>query len=224
MIGIFLLFFEGLKENMNRRVLIFRGARKYRFINLKIIFFSTSAASSDIWGRKIHKNMKKKNIITASALSLATIALAAGFAFNAYAQTGDTATANQAGNKTGRQFRMENNLTDEQKAEMEAKRTEMEAKMEANRAAMQTAINSGNYDTWVAAVKAQMGEQAPILSQVTADNFSQFVEAHKLMEQAREKLQAIGVDEGMGFGHGPEKGMGRGFGFNQSEKGNDSVQ
>jgi hypothetical protein len=63
-----------------------------------------------------------------------------------------------------------------------------------------------------------------VLSQVTADNFSQFVEAHKLMEQAREKLQAIGVDEGIGFGHGPEKGMGRGFGFNHSDKGNDSVQ
>jgi Spy/CpxP family protein refolding chaperone len=200
---------------MKRCVLNVRGARPIDFINLKI--FSTSAAFSDSCGRKNHKNMKKKNIVKASALSLATIALATGFAFSAYAQTSDTATNNQAGtgNKLGHQFRMENNLTDEQKAEMEARRIEMKTKMEANRAAMQTAINSGNYDTWVAVVKAQMGEQASILNQVTADNFPQFVEAHQLMNQAREKLRAIGVDDGMGFNHGPKKGMGRGLGFAQ---------
>lgn len=159
--------------------------------------------------------MKKKNIVTASALSLATIALAAGFAFSAYAQTNDS-VATQAGTKFGRQFRVNSNLSDSQKADLEAKRAEMETQMEARRAAMQTAINSGNYDTWVAAVKAQAGDQAPILSQVNADNFAQFVEAHKLMDQAREKLQSIGIDEGMGFDHGQGRGMGRGLGLNHT--------
>jgi len=102
----------------------------------------------------------------------------------------------------------------------------MEAQMEARRASMQTAINSGNYDTWVAAVKAQAGDQAPILSQVNADNFAQFAEAHQLMDQAREKLQAIGIDEGigMGFGRGQGRGTGHGLGFNHEAVGTVSAQ
>lgn len=151
--------------------------------------------------------MKTKNIITASALSLASIALAAGFAFNAYAQSADTSTVS-AGNaiseKVGFRTGGRNNqvaLTDAQKAEIDQAR-------EVKRAAMQTAINSGNYEAWVTTVKAQMGDSAPILSKVTADNFAQYAEAHKLMEQAREKLSAIGIDgdEGMGMGRG--HGMG----------------
>lgn len=167
--------------------------------------------------------MKKKNIITAGAMSLAAIALATGFAMSAYAQTPDVSTTD-LGLKANRQFAFHqvNNLTDAQKAEMEVKRTEMDADREIKRAAMQTAINSGNYDTWVTAVKTQMGEDAPILEKVTADNFAQFVEAHQLMTQAQEKLQAIGLDRGMGMGegfgegHGMKKGMGRGAGFNHN--------
>ncbi len=154
--------------------------------------------------------MKTKNIITASALSLASIALAAGFAFNAYAQSADTATVSAntgttISEKLGFRASGRNNqanLTDAQKAEIDQER-------EARRAAMQTAVNSGNYDTWVTTVKAQIGDDAPILSQVTADNFAQYADAHKLMEQAREKLSAIGINNGEGMG----MGMGRGHGM-----------
>lgn len=158
--------------------------------------------------------MKTKNIITASALSLASIALAAGFAFNAYAQGADTPTAatntgTTISEKLG--FRVggrgnQTNPTVAQKAEIDQER-------EARRAAMQTAVNSGNYNTWVTAVKAQMGDKAPILSKVTADNFTQYAEAHKLMEQAREKLSAIGIDGGEGMGMGAGMGRGRGHGM-----------
>ncbi len=154
--------------------------------------------------------MKTKSIITASALSLASIALAAGFAFSAYAQTADTTEvsantgttiSDKLGFRTGGRNN-QTNLTDAQKAEINQER-------EARRAAMQTAVNSGNYDTWVTTVKAQMGDNAPILSQVTADNFAQYADAHRLMEQAREKLSAIGISNGEGKG----MGMGRGHGM-----------
>ncbi len=153
--------------------------------------------------------MKRKNILAASALSLASIALAAGFAFSAYAQ--DAETSNTENRVRGQRFQIKTEMTAEQQADFEAKRVEREKEMETKRAAMQTAINSGNYDTWVSAVKTQMGEDAPILEKVTADNFSQFVEAHKLMVQAQEKFKAIGLDEGMGMNMG--HGQGRGFGL-----------
>lgn len=150
--------------------------------------------------------MKKKNIITTSTLSLATVALVAGFAFSAYAQ--DSATALETTTHRGQQRNFSLNLTTEQRAEMEAKRVEMEAERATRQAAMQTAINSGNYDSWVQTVKTQMGEDAVILTKVTADNFSQFVEAHQLMAQAQEKFKAMGLKGGMGA----DKGHGRGFG------------
>ncbi|MBN2884866.1 hypothetical protein JXE04_02995 [Patescibacteria group bacterium] len=164
--------------------------------------------------------MKKKNIVTTSVLSLAMIALAAGFAFNAYAQTPDTNTAKAMFRGEG--FRQNVNFTDEQKADMEARRAEMETIRAEHQAAMQTALNSGNYDTWVQVVKNQMGDNAPILSQVTSDNFSQFTEAHNLMIQAQEKFAAIGVDRGFGMhdgsgrGEGIGRGMGRGLGLNRT--------
>ncbi len=158
-------------------------------------------------GREI-KYMKRKNILTASALSLASIALAAGFAFSAYAQDADTTTTENR--VRGQRFQVNTEMTAEQKADFEAKRTEREEDREVKRATMQTAVNSGNYDTWVLAVKAQMGDDAPILDKITTDNFAQFVEAHKLMVQAQEKFEAIGLDQGMGMNAGV--GMGRGHG------------
>jgi len=165
--------------------------------------------------------MKKKNVITTSALSLAMIALAAGFAFNAYAQTADT----NAGNTMfkGERFGQNANLTDEQKAEMEARRAEMEVIRVEHQAAMQTALNSGNYDTWVQVVKDQMGADARILTQVSTDNFSQFVEAHQLMTQAQNKFETLGIDRGFGMGeggHGMRRGVGHGNGMSRGLRAN----
>lgn len=155
--------------------------------------------------------MKRKNILTVSALSLASIALVAGFAFSAYAQDAEAATAENR--VRGQRFQVNMEMTAEQKADFEAKRVEREGEMEVKRAAMQSAVNSGNYDTWVLAVKAQMGDNAPILEKITADNFAQFVEAHQLMFQAQEKFKAIGLDQGMGMGMGQKMGHGQGRGF-----------
>jgi len=173
----------------------------------------------------INKNMKKKNVISASVLSLAIIVLASGFAFNAYAQTSDTGTNT---NFRAGHFGFNANLTDDQKVDLEARRADMDATRAEHQAAMQTAINSGNYETWVQTVKDQMGDNAPILSQVNAANFSQFVEAHQLMTQAQEKFAAIGIDHGFGMhaglgmrdgsghGEGMGRGMGRGLGLNRT--------
>jgi hypothetical protein len=166
--------------------------------------------------------MKRKNILATSALSLASIALAAGFAFSAYAQ--DTNTATTENRVRGQHFQINTEMSAEQKADFEAKRAEREKAMELKRAAMQTAVNSGNYDTWVAAVKAQMGEDAPILEKVTADNFAQFVEAHKLMVQAQEKFKAIGLDEGMGMGMGQKMGHGQGRGLGLGNHGSTATE
>lgn len=169
--------------------------------------------------------MKKKTIISASVLSLAVIVMAAGFAFNAYAQTTNVSTGANLGFRA-EHFGPNTNLTDTQKAELEARRAEMAATRTEHQAAMQTAINSGNYETWAQAVKDQMGDKAPILSQVTATNFSQFVEAHNLMAQAQEKFATMGIDRGFGMrggvgmhngsgrGEGIGRGMGRGLGLN----------
>lgn len=166
--------------------------------------------------------MKRKNILAASALSLASIALAAGFAFSAYAQDTNTVTAENR--VRGQRFQINTEMSAEQKADFEAKRTEREQEMEVKRAAMQTAVNSGNYDTWVSAVKAQMGEDAPILEKVTADNFAQFVEAHQLMVQAQEKFKAIGLDEGMGMGMGQKMGHGQGRGLGLGNHGSTATE
>ena len=150
--------------------------------------------------------MKKRNILTASALSLATIALAAGFAFNALAQTTDTAstdtaTAVKANNQHPERVKPEN-MTAAQKTAFEAQRAEREKEMAAKIAAMQTAVNSGSYETFSQAVKTQFGENSPILKKVTADNFTQFTEAYKLMVQAQEKFKAIGLEADSGMING----------------------
>lgn len=156
--------------------------------------------------------MKKRDIITTSALSVAVLTLALGFAINAYA-------ADSSALKTGLRFgHRENssNLSAEQKTNFETKRVEMEKERAVRQAAMQTAINSGSYDVWVKMVKEQMGEDAPILTKVNSGNFSQFVEAHKLMVQAKEKFQAIGLDDGEMMGHGLNRGQHNGRHLNQA--------
>lgn len=163
--------------------------------------------------------MKKKNIVTSSVLSLAMIALATGFAFNVYAQTPD-ASAEKSIFK-GERFGQNANLTDEQKAEMEARREEMKTTRDENQAAMQTALNSGNYDTWVEVVTEQIGSDAKILTQVNADNFSEFVEAHQLMTQAQDKFSSLGVERGFGMregGQGMNKGAGHGHNMERASQ------
>jgi hypothetical protein len=147
--------------------------------------------------------MKKSNILMMGAAALVAIVAVSGVALMSYAQS--TATGTNTGSLTG-QFGpgkwMHNwsNLTEEQKAQLETKKQEWQAAAETKRTEMNTAINGG-YETWTAYVKKNMGENAPILSKITADNFSQYAQAHNYLEQARTILTKLGVEDG-GFGSG----------------------
>jgi hypothetical protein len=94
-------------------------------------------------------------------------------------------------------------LTEEQKTEMEARRTEMETRQNA----IQAALDNNDYQAWLAAV----GDDCPLAEKITAENFSQFVEAHKLRQQADSITKGLGL-EGSGNGFGL-KSQGKGFGF-----------
>jgi Spy/CpxP family protein refolding chaperone len=162
-----------------------------------------------------YKSMKihnlTKGVIAFSVLSmLASGALAA----SAAPATSTASTTNITNNRNhGRGF-FKNllgkpaNLTDVQKAEMETKKAEMNKKFEAVKAA----ITASDYTAWVAAEKA-INENSPLLTKITADNFSKYVEAYNLRVQADAIMKDLGVAEsGMGLGYGPgmNHGMGRG--------------
>ena len=110
-------------------------------------------------------------------------------------------------NGEGRGFQ---NLSEADKLKVEAEMESHRAEMEASRTASQAAIASGDYNAW----KAAVGEKSPFAQNVTAENFAKFVEAHKLMDQSREILKSIGIEEdaGMGMGMGKALGHGRGMG------------
>ncbi|MBI4778905.1 hypothetical protein HY797_00440 [Candidatus Falkowbacteria bacterium] len=93
-----------------------------------------------------------------------------------------------------------NNLTVEEK-------TARQAEMQTRITAVKAALDAGDYNAWVKAV----GENAPILKQINANNFNRFVEAHKLQEQANGIRQELGVSRGgcLGEGGGGMHGFGR---------------
>ncbi len=101
------------------------------------------------------------------------------------------------------------NLTDEEKAElqaqMEAKRAEQQAKSEAIKAALE----ANDYQAWVAAI----GEDALILEKINESNFSKLVEAHEYMEQAKGIFTELGIERGK-FGMGGIRGFKGHRGFN----------
>ncbi len=122
-----------------------------------------------------------------------------------------------AGNKMGKNKDVDRPvLTDEQKAEMETKRTEMQAEQEA----MQSAITSGDYSAWKSLVEARQAKQVNILDVVNESNFTKFAEMHKLMESkdfegAKTIAEELGLNNihGMGMGMGMrDHGMGHGCG------------
>ncbi|MDD4900834.1 MAG: hypothetical protein PHS62_01820 [Patescibacteria group bacterium] len=102
-------------------------------------------------------------------------------------------------------------------SEYAAKFKDGEAKMaeqQTKAAAVKTALKNGDYNAWVAAVKA-LDASAPILDKVNANNFSRYVQANNLRQQADTILQELGVNGpaaigGRGPGHGPNGD--RGFG------------
>ena len=148
--------------------------------------------------------MKKKNVIASLAalgvLGLATASLAASSAAS-NASSGNGSESGDRGRGFGRQ------LTEEQKAEMEARRTEMESQ----RQAVEAALAAGDYQAWLSAI----GENNPMAEKITAENFPQLVKAHNLQREAREIMASLGLEAGPfgpGGRHGGHMGMGLGLG------------
>lgn len=73
-----------------------------------------------------------------------------------------------------------------------------------NMATLRTAINNNNYEAWKVAVK-KINPDSPLLSKVTAENFSRLVAAHKAGTPAEKQaiLKELGVEQGQGLKAGP---------------------
>ena len=63
---------------------------------------------------------------------------------------------------------------------------------DANRTAIETAINNGDYTAWLTAI----GNNSKLTSKITADNFSEYAAAEKLIQEGMTKLKALGVESG----------------------------
>ncbi len=147
--------------------------------------------------------MKKTNIMIVSAAILVALIGVVGIAVSSYAQGGMF-----AGREKEFKMRPGHNLSEEQKAELETKWQTRRTEMEAKQAEIKTALSNG-YEAWVAAVKKNMGENAPILEKINEGNFFKFVEANGYLEQAKAIFVELGIEGGQ-FG---EKGIGGGHGF-----------
>jgi hypothetical protein len=94
----------------------------------------------------------------------------------------------------------------------EAKMAEQKTKMDAVTAALEANSGSGDYNAWAIAEKA-MNANSPLLTKITADNFSQYVQAHNLQKQADDIMTKLGINRGSdmnGFEHGMRGGFGPG--------------
>lgn len=154
--------------------------------------------------------MKKKNLII-GLFSLGAIILAAGLISSASAQTNTNEF--RAEKRQNRSFMMQgNNLSEEQKLDMEARRAERQEEAKIHREKMETAINSGGYEAWAALVAETMGDDAFILERVNADNFEEFVANYNARE-----MNGEGMNQGKGFGRNGHARMGQGLGLNQGD-------
>jgi len=147
--------------------------------------------------------MKKSYFYIASFALLGLVGLAA---LPVYADTATSAVA--GGMKRAGHFFNKENMTEEQKVELEKKMEERQAEASARQTKIDSAIAAGDYDAWVAAA----GTDCPLAEKITKDNFPKFVEAYNLMKQAREKMAELGIEQGEGFMSGGFMGMKQGFG------------
>lgn len=165
--------------------------------------------------------MKQNNkIISISAAVVALVAVV-GLSMASFAQTNDISTSDTFKGPGAGKFGNHYTMTDEEREDWEMEREARREEMEANREKMEAAIENG-YNAWTEAIKETRGEDAPILNEVTAENFSAFQTAHGLMEdahglmdQARDILEEAGINHpGMGMGGFGGPG-GRGMGMHR---------
>ena len=154
--------------------------------------------------------MKKDNVIKVAA-AVGAIALMTGGVMAA------DAAMNRSFNKenfkeTG--FSFENKhlmlgLSAEEKAmkldEVTARRLANQEDMIVRREAVLAALNSGDYEAW----KMAVGENHPLINQVTVDNFLQFAKAHQNMDNLQEKLAEMGLEKNFQAGFGKKMGAGK---------------
>ena len=150
-------------------------------------------------------NMKKSNILMTGSAALVALIAVTGIALSSFAQdetTPDTTVDTPCG------FRMHKwqNLSEEEKVELQEQREARRAEMEAKREAVRAALEANDYQAWAQAV----GEDSLMLEKINEDNFSRFVEAHNYMEQGRAIMEELGIEKGV-FGKFGHMGM-RGFG------------
>lgn len=142
-----------------------------------------------------NKNMKKSNLIITSAAALVALVAVTGIAASSFAATGNIEEARPfLGKFIPGMGRGEGIARDEDF------RTEMEAKREA----VESAIEANDYNAWVAAV----GDNSPVLEKINQDNFGKFVEAHNLINQARDAMKELGLEQGRMIGGRPGIGFG----------------
>jgi len=141
--------------------------------------------------------MKKTNLIIVSAAALVALIGVVGIAVSSYAQGGMF-----SGREKEFKMKFEKNLSEDQIAELKANWQTKQAEIEAKQAEIKTALSNG-YEAWVAAIKENMGEDAPILEKINEGNFAKFVEAHSYMEQAGDIFTELGLE----YGQFEKKGM-----------------
>ena len=145
--------------------------------------------------------MKKSSIVISSAAALVAIIAVSGLAFSSFAANSDT-----AGSAINKPF-FARGISDETREQFQADREAFRAEREARHEAVEAVLDAGDYNAWVEVV----GEDAPILEKINANNFSRFMEAHKYMEQGRSIMEELGIEKG-GFrmhGMGGFHGHGR---------------
>lgn len=141
--------------------------------------------------------MTKKKLILGSIISLAlvaTVGLASSVLASGKGNLNNSGKFGFRGNSSEVRQGFPK-LTDAQKAELKVKNE-----------AITAALKAGDYNAWVAAVKA-VHPNSPLLSKITASNFSKYVEVYKLHLQ----IDAINQELGIGRGNGMMFGEGRGF-------------
>lgn len=100
-----------------------------------------------------------------------------------------------------------------------AEHEQMMEQMQEEREAIQAAIDAGDYQAW----KDIIDSRPRITDVITADNFDQFVQMHKYMQEgdfeAADTIRdELGLDQfGPMRGMGPHKGFHMGHRFNQDE-------
>ncbi len=150
--------------------------------------------------------MKKSNVMMTGAAALVALVAVAGMAMYTFAQD-NTATDTPTAPFFGRGGMQWQNLTDEQKTQLEAQRQAQQEKYQAERDEINAAMAKG-YDAWVTVVKKYMGENAPILSVINTGNFDKYVQAQGYSQQAQTLYDEIGLP-GKGFGGCLGGGFGR---------------